>query len=204
MSFEFSLKKKIVKEAANLLYLGIEKEYKQAKIKAAKTFGAKMLPSNLEIALELDKISEDREGKERKKNLIEMRKDALRVMKILGGFNPILTGSVWRGTINHNSDIDILVYHDNSLEILDILEKQGFLISHAKRVSVTKKGINKSSYHVYLKNENRRIIEITIRNLDQQFSVRKCEVFGDNIVGLKSKGLEKIIEENPTKKFIPS
>jgi predicted nucleotidyltransferase len=204
LSFEFSLKKKIVKEAANLLYLGIEKEYKQAKIKAAKTFGAKMLPSNLEIALELDKISEDREGKERKKNLIEMRKDALRVMKILGGFNPILTGSVWRGTINHNSDIDILVYHDNSLEILDILEKQGFLISHAKRVSVTKKGINKSSYHVYLKNENRRIIEITIRNLDQQFSVRKCEVFGDNIVGLKSKGLEKIIEENPTKKFIPS
>ena len=132
-----------------------------------------------------------------------MRKEALRVMKVLRGFNPILTGSVWRGTINHNSDIDILVYNDNPLEILDILEKQGFLILQAKRVSVTKKGLNKSSYHVYLKDENRRIIEITIRNFDQKFSVRKCEVFGDKIVGLRIKDLEKIIEENPTEKFIP-
>ena len=203
MSFDPNLKKKIIKEAATLLYLGIEKEYKQAKIKAAKTFGARTLPSNLEIALELDKITEEREGKERKKNLINMRKEALRVMKVLRGFNPILTGSVWRGTINHNSDIDILVYNDNPLEILDILEKQGFLILQAKRVSVTKKGLNKSSYHIYLKSENRRIIEITIRNLDQKFSARKCEVFGDKIVGLRIKDLEKIIEENPTEKFIP-
>ena len=60
MSFEPRLKKKISKEAATLLYLGIEKEYKQAKVKAAKTFGIRKLPSNLEIALELDKISEEK------------------------------------------------------------------------------------------------------------------------------------------------
>ena len=65
------LKKKVAIEAAILLYYGIEKEYKQAKIKAAKTFGARRLPSNLEIALELDKISQEREGEKRKNHLIK-------------------------------------------------------------------------------------------------------------------------------------
>ena len=203
MSFEPSLKKNIVKEAANLLYLGIEKEYKQAKIKAAKTFGTRTLPSNIEIALELDRISEEREGDEREKNLIKMRRDALKIMKVLDGFNPILTGSVWRGTINHNSDIDILVYHDDPLIIGDIIEKQGYHIFQSKRVSVTKKGINKSIYHIYLKNSYNQIIEIAISNSDQQYIAKKCEIFGDIITGLNSKDLEKILKVNPAQKFIP-
>ena len=83
MSFEPDLRKKIVREAATLLYLGIEKEYKQAKKKAAKTFGSRSLPSNIEIALELDIISEEREGENRNTNLVKMRKESLRIMKIL-------------------------------------------------------------------------------------------------------------------------
>jgi predicted nucleotidyltransferase len=203
LSFEPSLKKKIVKEAANLLYLGIEKEYKQAKIKAAKTFGTRTLPSNIEIALELDRISEEREGDEREKNLIKMRREALKIMKVLYGFNPILIGSVWRGNINHNSDIDILVYHDDPLKIGDIIENQGIRIFQSKRVSVTKKGINKSAYHIYLKNSYNQIIEIAISNTDQQFITKKCEIFGDKITGLNSKDLEKILEVSPAQKFIP-
>ena len=204
MSFEPRLKKKISKEAATLLYLGIEKEYKQAKIKAAKTFGIRKLPSNLEIALELDKISEEREGEERKKQLIKMRKEALKIMRSIHEFNPVLVGSVWRGTINHNSDIDILVYSNNPHEITDILEKKGLNILRIKRFSITKKGKNRESYHVYLKNLINRTIEITIKNLDQKNIVNKCEVFGDKISGLKIKDLEKILEERPTKKFIPN
>jgi hypothetical protein len=41
-------KSKVVREAATLLYFGAEKEYKQAKLKAAETFGVSFLPSNLD------------------------------------------------------------------------------------------------------------------------------------------------------------
>jgi predicted nucleotidyltransferase len=63
---DYDLKYRVAREAATLLYFGAEKEYKQAKTKAAQTFGVHFLPSNLEIALELDKISEENEGAKRK------------------------------------------------------------------------------------------------------------------------------------------
>jgi predicted nucleotidyltransferase len=53
---------RVAREAATLLYYGAEKEYKQAKQKAAKTLGTKFLPSNLDVALELDKIAQENEG----------------------------------------------------------------------------------------------------------------------------------------------
>ena len=46
------LKSRVAREAATLLYFGAEKEYKQAKTRAAETLGTDFLPSNLEVALE--------------------------------------------------------------------------------------------------------------------------------------------------------
>ena len=62
LNADSDLRCKIAKEAATLLYFGAEKEYKQAKVKAAKTLGAHFLPTNLEVAVELDKIAEAQEG----------------------------------------------------------------------------------------------------------------------------------------------
>ena len=70
------LRKRIAREAASLLYFGVEKEYKQAKLEAAKIVKSKFLPANLEVALELDKIAEENEGPARKERLIQMRKEA--------------------------------------------------------------------------------------------------------------------------------
>jgi predicted nucleotidyltransferase len=56
---------KVAREAANLIYSGIEKEYKQAKLKAAEAVGSHFLPTNLEVAIELDRMAEEREGHER-------------------------------------------------------------------------------------------------------------------------------------------
>jgi predicted nucleotidyltransferase len=121
-----SLRTRIAREAANLLYLGIEKEYKQAKQKAAETFGGHFLPANLEVALELDKIAKEQEGQGRLERLIKMRKEALKLMEILEKHHPILVGSVWRGAINHGSDIDITVYHNEPTHILDAMKKNDF------------------------------------------------------------------------------
>jgi hypothetical protein len=44
-----SSRKRVAREAANLLYYGAKKEYKQAKLKAAKTFRLHFMPTNLEV-----------------------------------------------------------------------------------------------------------------------------------------------------------
>ena len=105
-----NLKRRVAREAATLLYTSQEKEYKQAKMRAAETLGIRVLPSNFEVAMELDRIAEEMEGASRKAMLLQMRKEALQIMRRLEGFHPRLVGSVWRGTAHHNSDIDILTF----------------------------------------------------------------------------------------------
>ena len=43
------LRKRVAREAASLLYFGVEKEYKQAKLKAAKIVQFKLLPYAFEL-----------------------------------------------------------------------------------------------------------------------------------------------------------
>ena len=106
------LRKRVAREAALLLYTSQEKEYKQAKQRAAEILGARVLPSNFEVAEELDKIAQDREGSERKEQLLRMRKEAKQIMEVLAEFCPRLVGSVWRGTARKNSDIDIHTFSE--------------------------------------------------------------------------------------------
>ena len=204
MKADSDLRCKTAKEAATLLYFGAEKEYKQAKLKAAKTIGTHFLPTNLEVALELDKIAEAHEGPDRKERLIKMRKDALILMKILEEHNPRLIGSVWRGTIRRGSDIDIIVYHDVPDEIVNALEKSEVKISRTEWTMVTKKGKTAVSFHIYVETSSKQTAEIVVRCLDEASRRRKCEVFGDELKGLNVQELERMLEENPERKFIPA
>ena len=198
-----NLKNNVAREAATLLYFGAEKEYKQAKTRAAKTLGTSFLPSNLEIALELDNIAEENEGANRKLRLIEMRKQALEVMKLLGGFSPLLIGSVWRGTIKLGSDIDIAVYSDNPQEIIKILTAHSVKISKKSWTTVNKHGLNHESFHIYAQTSSNYGLEIVVRAKEEAGKKRKCETFGDEITGLKTQELEKILQNDPAQKFIP-
>ncbi len=203
MNVNSDVRRKIAREAATLLYFGAEKEYKQAKLKAAKTLGAYFLPSNLEVALELDKISEENEGPARKERLIQMRKEALKLMVILKKYGPILIGSVWRGTIRQGSDIDIAVYHDVPNEILNILKESGIKISKTEWTSATKRGKPEASFHIYVQTASKQMAELAVRNSEEARHRRKCEIFGDEIKGLNIKELKRLLKENPAQKFIP-
>jgi len=198
------LRKRIAREAASLLYSGVEKEYLQAKLKAAKIVNSKFLPTNREVALELDKIAEENEGSARKERLIQMRKEALRLMKILEAYNPLLIGSVWRGTICHESDLDIVLYHDEPEDILKILKQNNLKIMQTERVAVTKKGTRKSSFHVYVELPGKEKAEIKIVQRSEVSRKEKCEIYGDEITGLSGRELEKLLRENPTQRFVPS
>ncbi len=197
-----NLRRKVSKEAASLLYFGAEKEYKQAKLKAAKTFGVHFLPTNLEVAIELDRIAEENEGTARQSRLIRMRKKALRLMKILATYNPVLVGSVWRGTIHHESDIDITVYHDEPDGVLKVITQNNLKVIRTEWTTVTKKGLKNASFHIYLETPTKEKAEIIVRSSEEIDHKEKCEIYGDTITGLRIQELQNVLEENSTKRFV--
>lgn len=203
MTENFDLKQRVAREAANLLYFGAEKEYKQAKNKAAQILGTNFLPSNLEVALELDKIAEEKEGPTRRNRLICMRKEALQVMKLLREYKPLLIGSVWRGTIKVGSDIDIAVYTDEPGEIIEFLRNNGINVLKSNWANVNKRGETLESFHIYAQTEAKHSLEIVARKMEDYGKKRKCETFGDEIRGLKIKELEKVLQDNATQQFTP-
>lgn len=196
-------RKKVAKEAASLIYFGMEKEFKQAKVKAADALGVKFLPTNVEVAMELDKIADEYEGKARQERLTKMRREALNVMKFLAKYHPIVVGSVWRGTIHHQSDIDIIVFHDKPEEVRKTLEKSGLKIVHTQQVTAMEKGDKRDSLHIFLESPTKEEIEIIVRSPEERSKKEKCDVYGDFITGLNVEELEKLLKENPTKRFVP-
>jgi predicted nucleotidyltransferase len=203
LNADADLRCKIAREAATLLYFGAEKEYKQAKLKAAKTLGAHFLPSNSEVAVELDKIADALEGTARKERLIQMRKEALKIMKTLRAYSPALIGSVWRGTIRHGSDIDIALCHDVPDEILHVLKKNGFKTAKTEWITTTKNGKTETTFHIHVETSSKQIVELVLRSSEEAGRRRKCEIFGDELKGLKTQELEHLLKENPAQKFVP-
>lgn len=199
-----SSRRRVAREAANLLYFGIEKEYKQAKLKAAKTFGLHFIPTNLEVAMEIDKIAEENEGIARQERLVRMRREALKIMRILEKYDSVLVGSVWRGTIHHDSDLDIIVHHDEPRDILKALEHTDLRIQRSEWVNVTKKGKKKATFHIHAVSPIKENVEIIVHSPDEACLVDRCEIYGDEIRGLRLSDLEKLLEEDPTERFVPS
>ena len=193
----------MAREAAILLYTSQEKEYKQAKRRAAQTLGARILPSNLEVAEELDKITEETEGPSRKERLIRMRKEALQVTETLKDFHPRLVGSVWRGTAHRNSDIDILTFSSDPTMVLAHLQKSGFGIVRNEWQSVTKGGKKESSFHIHLILGSGDEVEVVVRSPEKIGVLERCEIYGDLVTGLNQHQLERVLEENPLQKFMP-
>ena len=200
-NYRVDQRRRIAQEAAELLYTEQEKEYKQAKFRAAKTLGVHVLPSNTEVAAELDRIAEEREGKTRRKRLTQMRHEALQIMQTLKTFNPILVGSVWRGTAHHNSDIDIITYSQDPQKIILILQKNNYTIAKTEVQAVTKKGQKSQAFHIYVSLLSNNQAEIVVRSPEDIGHRVKCEIYGDIVTGFTIKQLQQILKENPQQKF---
>jgi predicted nucleotidyltransferase len=197
-------RKKVAREAATLLYSGAEKEYKQAKLKAAKTYNLHYMPTNLEVAMELDQIAEENEAPIRQERLVRMRQEALRIMKMLAGYDPVLVGSVWRGTIHRESDIDIIVHDDEPREILKLLEKNRLAITGSERTVVTKRGKMKDTFHIHINSPVKEKVEVIVHSPEEACLGQKCEIYGDEVTGLHIQELAKLLKEDPLRRFVPS
>jgi len=198
------LRRKVALEAASLLYTLQEKEFKQAKLKAAETLGAHILPSNREIAEALDKLVEEKEGPARQELLIQMRKEALQIMQTLKDFHPKLIGSVWRGTAHQNSDIDIVTFAQDHEAVHARIMENNFKITKTEWLSVTKKGKKEASFHIYIVLPSKDSAEIIVKSLEKKDSPEKCEIYGDEMTGLDYSQLQKLLREKPTQKFVPT
>ena len=197
-------RKRVAQEAAGMLYTGQEKEYKQAKLRAAKILGVHVLPNNAEVAIELDRIAEEREGKTRQERLVRMRREALQIMRVLKNSSPILVGSVWRGTAHRNSDIDIATYAKNPHQIVSTLQKNNYPIKRAEVQTFTKEEEKGQSFHIYLDFPSNNHAEIVVRNPEDISCRVRCEIYGDIVTGLTIKQLQRVLEENPKQKFLPT
>jgi len=198
-----SLKQRVAREAAVLLYTSQEKEYKQAKQRATQNLGARVLPSNKEVVQELDNLADEIEGSARQERLFQMRREALKIMKALRDFHPKLIGSVWRGTAHKDSDIDIVVFSSQPTTVLQRLEHEGFEATKTEWQSAPKLDKKEKSFHIYLKLPSGNEAEVVVRSLERMNQKEKCEIYGDTVTGLNTLQLKRLLEQNPLQKFTP-
>ncbi len=192
----------VAKEAANLLYYNFVNEYKPAKENASRTLGIKSLPSNFEIAIELDRIADEVENVSKKDLLVRLRKEALTVMNDLKSFNPKLVGSVWRGTAKRGSDIDIIVYSQNYEPVLAAI-KNKYDIQKVEHTSKTNEGDTERFVHIHFSLPSDDEIELVVRDYNHVNETYKCDIYGDFITGLTLSQLRNVLKTDSIKKFIP-
>lgn len=192
----------VAKEAARLIYIGAYEEYKQAKEAAARSLGMSPLPSNYEVALELDDIAEREEGLQRTKRLARMREVALEVMRAVRNYSPVLTGSVWRGTARKGSDVDISVYAADSEQVNAALVREGIKVGQSEEVVASTRGQARRSVHLTLDFGDIEV-ELVARPLNEREEADRCEIYGDLKRGLTLPQLEKLMKTDPLRKFVP-
>ncbi len=198
-----NLRKLVAREAARLLYYRLATEYKFAKLKAAKELGAKVLPSNREVAEELDALADLLEGPSRVERLMRMRHEALKIMELLSEFKPKLIGSVWRGTVRIGSDIDIIVYASSTKSVIDKLERSGFkIIGLERKGKVFSDGLRREFTHIYVQLSSGYKVELVVRNPNDNF-IEICDIYGDVVRGLTIEELREVLKKDPARKFIP-
>ena len=198
-----SLRKRVAREAAFLIYTSQEKEYKQAKRKAAEILGARILPSNREVADELDAIADEIEGEARLKRLLRMRREALEIMQYLKDYNPRLIGSVWRGTAHKNSDIDITVFSHDPKDVLKRIVERRFKVVKVEEDVIAEGEDKRSTFHIHIILPSGDEAEIVVRDPKDMMRDEICEIYGDVIRGLSLNELRKILESDPYRRFVP-
>ncbi|MBT6605217.1 hypothetical protein HOB36_09035 [Candidatus Bathyarchaeota archaeon] len=197
-----STRQDVAREAARLLYNRSVKEYKDAKEMAASSLGSRALPSNYEVAVELDTLTDEYEGPGRQRMLIRMREIALDVMRTLGELSPVLIGSAWRGTVRKGSDIDIVVYHPNSIKVTQMLGK--YLIIEAEQTQFIIDGMPRTSTHITMVIDEHPV-EVVVRPPENREYYRdeRCETYGDFKRGIGLRELEKLMSSDSLRRFVP-
>ena len=191
----------IAQIAARLMYERIETEYFTAKRKAARQLGIEHryrpgdLPSNAEIRDQIQTLANLYEGEQRQRNLLDMRLEALRMMRLLAAFRPRLIGSVLTGHIRKGSDIDIHLFTDHLSSVTSALEENHlpFTVQHKR---IVKFGEERMYVHVHV--GDRYNYELTVYPENKVNYIFKSSITGKAIERASIAELEQFVRaENP-------
>jgi len=196
-------RERVAREAARLLYNCSSEEYRQAKETAACSLGLDAMPSNFEVAVELDLLAEQSEGEGRRRLLMEMRVQALKIMWALRDYSPLLIGSVWRGTARKGSDIDITAYAVEYKGVESELIQSGYIVGRSEEVDIMKEGRMVRSRHITIPLEAGFEAEVVVRPPEERGEADICEIYGDLKRGLSLRDLERLMKTDPLRKFVP-
>lgn len=195
-------RREVAQEAARLIYRGTYKEYKDAKEAAARSLGARSVPSNHEVAEELDRLAEEAEGPDRLRRLVEMRETALEVMRLLGDLSPTLIGSVWRGTARRGSDVDVVVYGDP--DEAERWLKEAHRVTDRTVKTFTVDRVPRASTHFTVEAGGYQV-EVVVRPPRDADAYRdeRCDIYGDLKRGIGLAELERLMRSDPLRRFVP-
>ena len=190
------LRRQIAFQAARLMYDRQETEYFSAKRKAAASVcrgwvKPRDLPSNAEIREEVLRLAKMLEGSSHQQQLMEMRVEAVRIMRLLAAFKPRLIGSVLTGHIRSGSDIDIHLFCDSLQLIANELDENGL------RYTVQEKRIvknNEKQLYRHIHIEDRFQIELTVYDLSKASTKFVSSITGKPIEKASLPELERLIE----------
>jgi hypothetical protein len=118
------VRQQVAAEAARILATEGQRNYRQAKLKAADRLGLsgrRGMPSNTEVAEELKRYQALYGGDDHADTLAEMRAAAVRAMRFFERFRPKLVGPVLEGTADRHSRISMHLFCDNPEEVLSFL-----------------------------------------------------------------------------------
>jgi predicted nucleotidyltransferase len=200
MKKEDRIRELIAREAARIMYEEGVSEYRDAKRKAAKQFGAEKalslgshLPSNAEIHGELQLLIGLYEEEVLPERLLRLRSTALRQMETLASFHPYLVGSVLSGAVTQRSDIDLHLFADSCEEVEEFLRREG--IHFDQEVVTIRRGGEFFEYpHIYLDVEG-VVVECTVYSLQDIHLIPKSSITGRPMERANAKRVRKLIED---------
>jgi hypothetical protein len=184
--------------AARLMYSREESEYFTAKRKAARQLGVEYryhpgdLPSNAEIREQIGALANLYEGDRRQENLLDMRLEALRLMRLLDAFHPRLIGSVLTGHVRQGSDIDLHVFSNHVSAITAVLEDQQLKYSIEKK-RVIKQNEERIFTHIHV--SDRYNFELTLYDTDKINYPFKSSITGTLIERASIAELELLLKK---------
>lgn len=121
------MREQLAHQAARLIAEDGITDFAFAKRKAAKQLGTadtQHLPSNVEVEEALISYRTLYQHESHPDILYQLREEALASMRLLGIFHPYLTGSVLSGTAGEHSDINLMLFSDDTKAVLLFLLNQ--------------------------------------------------------------------------------
>jgi len=120
------MREQLAHDAARLIAEDGIVDFAFAKRKAARQMGAsdtQHLPSNQEVGEALHSYRALFQHESHPAILFQLREEALATMRLLAEFRPYLTGSVLSGAAGERSDINLMLFSDDSKAVLLFLLK---------------------------------------------------------------------------------